>query len=296
MPLAEPNGPQKKRKRNSWIAYAFVGPFLLFYVLFLIYPALRVVYLSLTNSDIAGQGHFTGLANYHELIFDQEFWVAVGHTVYFVVLTVVPNTAVGFSLALLVLRLKRLRLPILSALFLPYVLPVSVVTNCIALWMLDANFGIVNNLLGTNTAWFGDAGFAMPGVALVTIWWTVGFNMLLFIAGLQNIPVEYYEAAALDGANGFQRFLFVTCPLIWPVASLVLILQLIAQFKIFDQVYLLTFGGPSNATTVVLLYMYREAFQQGRGGYASAVAMALVVIIVVVSLVQSRLLRVKTVR
>jgi multiple sugar transport system permease protein len=162
--------------------------------------------------------------------------------------------------------------------------------------MLDANFGIVNNLLGTNTAWFGDAGFAMPGVALVTIWWTVGFNMLLFIAGLQNIPVEYYEAAALDGANGFQRFLFVTCPLIWPVASLVLILQLIAQFKIFDQVYLLTFGGPSNATTVVLLYMYREAFQQGRGGYASAVAMALVVIIVVVSLVQSRLLRVKTVR
>jgi multiple sugar transport system permease protein len=294
MPPAEPKGLEKKRRKSSRTAWVLIAPFVIFYVLFLVYPALQVVYLSLTNSDIAGQGGLVGLANYQELISDQDFWAAVAHTVYFVVLTVVPNTAVGFFLALLVTRLKRLRLPILSAFFLPYVLPVSVVTTT-ALWILDANFGIVNNLLGTNTAWFGDASWAMPFVAMVTIWWTVGFNMLLFIAGLQNVPAEYYEAAALDGANGFQRFLFVTCPLIWPVTSLVLILQLILQFKIFDQVYLLTFGGPSNSTTVVLLYMYREAFQQNRGGYASAVAMALVIIIVIVSVVQSRLLRIKRV-
>jgi multiple sugar transport system permease protein len=294
MPPAEPKGLEKKRRKSSRTAWVLIAPFVIFYVLFLVYPALQVVYLSLTNSDIAGQGRLVGLANYQELISDQDFWAAVAHTVYFVVLTVVPNTAVGFFLALLVTRLKRLRLPILSAFFLPYVLPVSVVTTT-ALWILDANFGIVNNLLGTNTAWFGDASWAMPFVAMVTIWWTVGFNMLLFIAGLQNVPAEYYEAAALDGANGFQRFLFVTCPLIWPVTSLVLILQLILQFKIFDQVYLLTFGGPSNSTTVVLLSMYREAFQQNRGGYASAVAMALVIIIVIVSVVQSRLLRIKRV-
>jgi multiple sugar transport system permease protein len=294
MPPAEPKGLEKKRRKSSRTAWVLIAPFVIFYVLFLVYPALQVVYLSLTNSDIAGQGRLVGLANYQELISDQDFWAAVAHTVYFVVLTVVPNTVVGFFLALLVTRLKRLRLPILSAFFLPYVLPVSVVTTT-ALWILDANFGIVNNLLGTNTAWFGDASWAMPFVAMVTIWWTVGFNMLLFIAGLQNVPAEYYEAAALDGANGFQRFLFVTCPLIWPVTSLVLILQLILQFKIFDQVYLLTFGGPSNSTTVVLLYMYREAFQQNRGGYASAVAMALVIIIVIVSVVQSRLLRIKRV-
>ena len=269
-----------------------ITPFLLFYVLFLIYPALQVVYLSLTNSDIAGQGRLIGLANYRELVSDQDFWAAVWHTVYFVLLTVVPNTAAGFFLALLVLRLKRLRLPVLSAFFLPNVLPVSVVTNT-ALWILDANFGIINNLLGTNTAWFGDSILAMPCVAIVTIWWTVGFNMLLFVAGLQNIPSEYYEAAALDGANRFQRFCFVTCPLIWPVTSLVLVLQLILQFKIFDQVYLLTNGGPSNSTTVVLLYMYRQAFNQNRGGYASAVAMALVVIILAVAVIQSRVLRVK---
>jgi multiple sugar transport system permease protein len=295
MPPAEPNGLEKKRRKNSWAAWVLIAPFVIFYVLFLIYPALQVVYLSLTSSDIAGQGQFIGLSNYKELVSDQDFWAAVQHTVCFVVLTVVPNTAVGFFLALLVVRLKRLRLPILSAFFLPYVLPVSVVTTT-ALWILDANFGIVNNLLGSNTAWFGDSTWAMPGVAVVTIWWTVGFNMLLFIAGLQNIPTEYYEAAALDGASRLQQFLFVTCPLIWPVTSLVLILQLILQFKIFDQVYLLTFGGPSNSTMVVLLYMYREAFQQNRGGYASAVAIALVVIIVVVSVIQSRVLRVKPVR
>jgi multiple sugar transport system permease protein len=131
----------------------------------------------------------------------------------------------------------------------------------------------------------------MPAVAVVTIWWTVGFNMLLFIAGLQNIPHDLYEAAAIDGANGFQRFINITCPLIWPVASLVLVLQLIAQFKIFDQVYLLTGGGPYNSTLVVLLYMYRQAFQQNRGGYASAVAIMLVIIIILVSAVQVRLLR-----
>jgi multiple sugar transport system permease protein len=282
--------PQTPRRKRWPIAWALVAPFLFFYGLFLMYPAIQVCYLSLTNSDIAGQGGFIGLRNYVELMRDQDFWASVAHTVYFVVLTVVPNTAVGFFLALLVVRLKRLRLPILSAFFLPYILPVSVVTTT-ALWILDANFGIFNYFAGTAVAWFQDPTWAMPAVALVTIWWTVGFNMLLFIAGLQNIPGDLYEAAAIDGANALQRFIKITCPLIWPIASLVLVLQLIAQFKIFDQVYLLTGGGPYNSTTVVLLYMYRQAFQQNRGGYASAVAIVLVVIIILVSALQFQLLR-----
>lgn len=127
----------------------------------------------------------------------------------------------------------------------------------------------------------------------VTIWWTVGFNMLLFIAGLQNIPQEHFEAAALDGASGFDRFIHITCPLIWPVGSLVLVIQLILQFKIFDQIYLLTLGGPFNSTVVVLLYMYRQAFLQGRGGYAAAIALMLVLIIIAASLIQFRLLRIR---
>jgi len=290
MTKAQLNGQRTLRRKGLPIGWVFVAPFLFFYGVFLIYPAIQVCYLSLTNSDIAGQGGFVGLRNYIELMRDQDFWASVGHTLYFIVLTVVPNTAVGFFLALLVIRLKRLRLPILSAFFLPFVLPVSVVTTA-SLWILDTNFGIINYLFGTSIAWFQDPIWAMPAVAAVTIWWTVGFNMLLFIAGLQNISRDLYEAAALDGANAFQRFISITCPLIWPVTSLVLILQLIAQFKIFDQVYLLTQGGPYNSTVVVLLYMYRQAFQQNRGGYASAVAIVLVMIMLVISALQFRLLQ-----
>jgi multiple sugar transport system permease protein len=258
----------------------------------LIYPAIQVCYLSLTNSDIAGQGQLTGFNNFITLFQDRDFWASVIHTAYFVLLTVVPNTVLGFIFALLVVRLRRLRLFVLAAFFLPFVLPVSVVYDA-AIWVLDTNFGIVNLLLGSNIAWFQDLALAMPSVASVTIWWTVGFNMLLFIAGLQNIPQEYYEAAALDGASGFRRFIHITCPLIWPVASLVLVIQLILQFKIFDQIYLLTLGGPFNSTVVVLLYMYRQAFLQGRGGYAAAIALMLVLTIIVASLVQFRLLRIR---
>jgi multiple sugar transport system permease protein len=290
MTKAQLNGQRMLRRKGLPIGWVFVAPFLFFYGVFLIYPAIQVCYLSLTNSDIAGQGGFVGLRNYVELMRDQDFWASVGHTLYFIVLTVVPNTAVGFFLALLVVRLKRLRLPILSAFFLPFVLPVSVVTTA-SLWILDTNFGIINYLFGTSIAWFQDPIWAMPAVAAVTIWWTVGFNMLLFIAGLQNISPDLYEAAALDGANALQQFINITCPLIWPVTSLVLVLQLIAQFKIFDQVYLLTQGGPYNSTVVVLLYMYRQAFQLNRGGYASAVAIVLVVIMLMISAIQFRLLQ-----
>ena len=280
----------KPASHKQAIALLFVLPFLIFYVLFLIYPGIQACYLSLTNSEITGQGRFIGLGNFAELMHDADFWGSVLHTGYFVLLTVVPNTLIGFFLALLVVRLKRLRLVVLAAFFLPYVLPVSVVTTA-AIWILDANFGILNFLTGTNISWFQDPLWAMPSVAAVTIWWTVGFNVLLFIAGLQGIPQEYYEAAALDGASGFRRFAHITCPLIWPVTTLVLVLQLILQFKIFDQVYLLTLGGPYNSTLVVLLYMYRQAFQQNRGGYGAAIALVLVVIITVAAVVQFRVLR-----
>ena len=287
-----PGQGRKQSLRQKLAPWLFVLPFFALYVLFLAYPAIRVCYLSFTNSDIAGQGHFIGLDNYVTLFHDGDFWASVVHTGYFVLLTVVPNTLMGFLLALLVVRQKRLRLFVLACFFLPFILPVSVVSDT-ANWVLDPNFGIVNLLAGTNFAWFQDPALAMPAVAAVTIWWTVGLNMLLFIAGLQNIPQEYYEAAAIDGANRFHRFLNITCPLIWPVASLVLLLQLILQFKIFDQIYLLTLGGPFNSTVVVLLYMYRQGFQQGRGGYAATIALMLVLIIIVVSLIQFRVLRIK---
>ncbi|MBF6595299.1 MAG: sugar ABC transporter permease [Thermaceae bacterium] len=271
-----------------WLtALLMIVGFVLVYFFFLIYPSLRVLQLSFTNADIAGKGVFVGLANYARLLQDPNFWNALWNTLYFILLTVVPNTLLGFIMALLVLRLRRAQKLVLAAFFLPYVLPVSVVTN-LWIWLLDQNFGIINYLSQSSIAWFQDPVFAMPAVAFVTIWWTVGFNILLFMAALQNVPRELYEAAQLDGATSTQVFRYITWPMVWPVTSLVLLLQLIAQFKIFDQVYLLTGGGPFDKTMVVLLLLYRSAFQQQQGGYSSTIGVVLLVVILLTSLVQAR--------
>lgn len=284
-------GRQKQAQvRKRWMtALGMVAPFVLIYLLFLIYPTLRVIQLSFTNADLTGNGQWTGLANYIRLFREPTFWTALLNTLYFILLTVVPNTLVGLGLALLVMRLRRLRNLVLAAFFLPYVLPVSVVTS-VWNWVLDSNFGLFNFVTGSSVTWFQDPLWAMPAVAFVTVWWTVGFNVLLFIAGLQTIPPEIYEAASLDGATGARLFWSITWPSLWPVTSLVLLLQLIAQFKIFDQIYLLTGGGPFDKTLVLLLYSYREGFQQQHGGYASAIGVVLMVIIFVVSAVQVKLL------
>lgn len=288
---------QTKRKRNwrMWRdALLLIAPFTLLYAIFFLYPTFRVFQLSFTNAPLIGDGQYVGLANYERLLNDATFWKSLKNTFYFVLLTVIPNTAVGLVFALMVVRLVRLRSIILAAFFLPFMLPVSVVT-LIWQWLLDTNFGIAQYafqlFLGKSLAVFRNPDWAMPMVALITVWWTVGFNMLLFIAGLQGISKEYYEAASLDGATNIQVFRYITWPLLWPITALVLTLQMIAQLKIFDQVYLLTGGGPFNSTIVVLVQVYREAFQQFRGGYASAVSVALFVIILVASIVLYRFLR-----
>lgn len=267
-----------------------IAPFLVVYGVFLIYPAIRVFWLTFTSADLTGSGGaFVGLGNYARLVFDPLFWASLWHTVYFVLLTAAPSTALGLLLAILILRWNRLRPFFLAAFFLPYILPVSVVTMIWA-WILDPNFGVANYLVGTSIAWLDNATWAMPMVAFVTIWWMVGFNTVLFISGLQNIPVEIYEAARLDGCGAFRLFTSITWPMLYPVTVLVFTLQLILQFKIFNQVYLLTQGGPYNSTVVLLQYMYRQAFIQHNGGYAATIALSVFVLILVTSFIQYRLL------
>jgi multiple sugar transport system permease protein len=284
----------RRARRRLWLtALSLLAPFSLVYLFFLVYPTLRVLSLSFTNADIAGVGKFIGLQNYAHLVRDPLFWASLGHTLYFMLLCVVPNTAVGLLFALLLVRLHKARGVAQALFFLPYILPVSVVT-VIWIWMFDSSYGVVNFFLHTKIQWFQDALWAMPAVSFVTVWWTVGFNMLLFLAGLENIPREFYEAASLDGVKGFQAFRYLTWPLLWPVTSLVLILQVLAQWQIFNQVYLLTNGGPANKTIVVLQYMYVQGFQTGHGGYAATIAIALFLLILLTSIFQVRFLRVRS--
>ncbi|WP_019586229.1 carbohydrate ABC transporter permease [Deinococcus apachensis] len=284
--------PQATRRRTPGgpIALLMLAPFLIAYLLFFVFPIGRAVQLSLTQSSLTETGPFVGLTNYVQLAGDPDFWASVLHTGQFALYTVIPVTLLGMLMALAVNRLVRARNFAQALFFLPFVLPVSVVT-LLWQWILNSSFGLVHNLFGTDIAWFGEPTTAMPMVALVTVWWTVGFNMLLFLAGLQNISREVYEAAQLDGAQGWTAFRTITWPLLWPVTTLVLTLQLISSLKIFAQVYILTGGGPFNSTQVVLQYMYNTAFQNLDAGYASAIAVAFFLIILLVSLMQAALLR-----
>lgn len=286
----------RRRRRKNLIALSLVAPFLGVFALVFLYPTIEVIRLSFTDAPLIGEGRWVGLENYRRLLSDRLFYTAIWNNGYFLLLTVIPTTLIGLGIALMVDRLGgRLQALMLAVFFLPYVLPVSVVTQIWA-WMLDVQFGVLQPLIelvaGKPTAVFRHPAWVMPMIALVTIWWTNGFNVLLFLAGLRNIPAELHEAAALDGATPRQRFWRVTWPLLWPVTALVLTLQLILQLKLFDQVYLLSGGGPFNSSYVLLLLVYREAFQLNHGGYASAVALVLFALILVVSVLQFQLLRV----
>lgn len=287
----------ENRRRKSWIALVMVAPFLVIFTVFFLYPTVEMVHLSFTDAPLVGKGNWIGLENYRQLLSDKLFATSLKNNGYFVLLTVIPTTAIALLIALAINRLSGFKQAVVMSLFfLPYVLPVSVVTQ-IWTWMTDLQFGIAEPLIsllaGKPMAVFKNPYWVMPMIAVVTIWWTNGFNVLLFIAGLRNVPPELYEAAALDGATAWQRFSRVTWPLLWPVTALVLTLQLILQLKIFDQVYLLSKGGPFNSSYVLLMQVYRDAFQLNKGGYASAESTVLFVLIAVISVLQFQLLRIR---
>jgi multiple sugar transport system permease protein len=286
-----------RSKRTEILAASLLmAPFVVTYGVLFIYPTIKMAQLSLTNAPLIGPGNWVGLDNYFRLASDRLFSVAIWNTLYFVILSVIPSTLIGLLVALGVNRLKGwLQSVVLAAFFLPYVLPVSVVFR-IWQWMCDKDFGIAQHVVqlfnnGERLSIFRTIPMFMPAVAIVTIWWLIGFNVLLFIAGLRNISSEIYEAAELDGAGRWTQFRRITWPLIWPVTVLVFTIQLILQLKIFDQVYLFAAGGRVDTTIVMVQYILKQAFQMNKGGLAAAASMVLFVLIAALSVLQFQLLR-----
>jgi multiple sugar transport system permease protein len=288
----------KSRRNDIFVAGVLLAPFIVIYAVLFIYPTIRMVQLSFTNAPLIGEGTFVGFQNFIRLWHDRLFSTAIWDTVYFVILTVIPSTVLGLVIALGVNRLKGwVQSVILACFFLPYILPVSLVFRIWA-WTMDKDFGIAQYAIGLFTGGahvsiFRTIPLFMPAAALVTIWWLVGFNVLLFIAGLRNISTEIYEAASLDGAGRWTKFSAITWPLIWPVTVLVLTIQLILQLKIFDQVYLFSDGGRVDATMVVVQYIYKVAFQQNHGGLGAAASLVLFLVIVIFSVLQFQVLRIR---
>jgi multiple sugar transport system permease protein len=296
-PSAVPASPPRPARRifaDNRTAALFIAPFVAVYALLFVYPTLQMVWMSFTNSQLIVPGKWIGLGNYARLFGDRRFGFAVLHTFYFVALTVIPSTALGLGIAMLINRLKgRAQGFVLALFFIPYILPVATVTN-IWWFMLSYPDGVLQGpialLMGQPVHVFLTASWVLPTVALITIWWTTGFNILLFLAGLRNVPPELHEAARLDGAGRWRQFVHITLPLMWPVTALVFTIQLILQIKLFDQLYLMVREG-QDATLVLVQYIYNLGFQSDRGGYASTVAVALFVIVIIVSVLQFQLLR-----
>ena len=282
-------------KKEWLVAFVLLAPFLAVYGLIFVYPTIDMFLLSFTDAPLIGDGDYVGLENYTRLVRDRRFDTAIWNTAYFVAMSVVPGTAVALAIALGVSRLSgRMQAFVLALFFLPYILPVSVVYRLWD-WTMNFQFGIVMQVFDMvgieripvfkTTTWF------MPAVAFITIWWTSGFNILLFLAGLRAIPQEIYEAASLDNAGRWTTFRKVTWPLLWPITALNLTIQLILQMKIFDQVYLFSTGGRPNDNLVMVYYIFQRAFQSNHGGRAAAIAVVLFVIVVVVSVVNFQLTR-----
>jgi multiple sugar transport system permease protein len=289
-------------QRPGVAGFGFLAPFLLLYVLFLVGPSLYGLAMSFFHTSLVrgGLGEFAGFANYAEAFRTPEFWSSLGNTLWFTILTTPPLVVLALVFALLADRLVRGRWFFRLVFFAPYVLP-SAVIALIWTWIYTPDLGALSSWLGTLAGWFGlevsfpawtgDPDWAMLSVAVATVWWTLGFNFVLYLAGLQEIPRDLYEAASIDGASPWQQMTRITVPLLGRTTTLVAVLQAIASLKIFDQIYLITGGGPDFATRPAIQYIYDVGFTDYRVGYASAVSMLLFALILVVSLVWFSIVR-----
>lgn len=278
-------------ERDTVQGYLFLAPFLFVYSIFLIFPVFRGIYISLHRWDLlSGKRGFVGFSNYVRMFSnDSLFWVSTLHTVQFVLWSTPLLILLGLVLAVALNRQMPGMTVFRTIFFAPYVLSISVVT-LIWFMLLSPNRGILAAVLQNfgfePIAWLTTPALAMPAIVVTTIWWTLGFNIVLFLAGLQDIPEAIYEAARLDGASNWTLFWRITIPLLRRTILLVGILQIIASFQIFGQVYLMTQGGPANSTRVLVQHIYEQGFQSFRLGYSSAMSLFLFAIMLIISLFQ----------
>jgi multiple sugar transport system permease protein len=274
-----------------------LAPFALFYRVFLVGPLIYTFVAGFFNASLVkgGLGEWIGLENYRRALSSPDFWGSLWHSIWFTVLTTIPLVVIALVLAILADRFVRGRWFFRFAFFAPFVLPSSAV-SLIFMWIFADQIGLAQGVwtfFGAEHApsWLGDPDWAMLSIAGATVWWTVGFNFVLYLAGLQDIPRDVHEAAALDGAGPWQRIRHIVVPMLGRTTTLVTVLQVVASLKVFDQIYMMTGGGPDDSTRPGLLLVYQTGFEQGRVGYASTVSFLLFVIILLVSLVWFALIR-----
>jgi len=290
---AQPAWVRRWLSGETLLAWLFILPSMIGLVIFFMVPAVRGLYISFTNWDLLREPKFIGLANYQKLIGDKQFWQSLRVTGYYVLLNIPIQTALALGLAVLMHRLTN-SLLVRGILVLPWLIP-NVVVALLWLWMLDPQLGLLNQIIGVfgipRQPYLGSVTQAMPSIAAINIWRHVGYTALLIFAGLQTIPKDIYEAAAIDGASETLIFWSITIPLLRPVLVFVLVTTVIGSFQIFDTIAITTRGGPVDATRVIYYWIYEYAFSRFNMGYATTIAIALFLILITITIIQLRFFR-----
>ena len=294
------SAPALARSENNPAGYVFLAPALLLIGVFFMLPVLAAFILSLTDFDIYAVANldntrFLGLDNYIRLARSPDFWKALRNTMYFALVGGPLTIALSLGAAMLLNnRLVRWRGFFRTAFFTPFVTTLVAVA-IVWRYLYHPQYGLFNYALGmigiSPIDWLGDPRWAMPAIILMAAWKNFGYNMLIFIAGLQSIPDDLYEAANLDGASALQRFRHVTLPMLAPTLVFVAVITMIGYFQLFAEPYVMTRGGPLRSTTSIVLLMYEEGFRWWRMGYAAALAFVLFAIILLATWLQTRVRR-----
>lgn len=275
--------------RHRWSGLLFVAPYLATFVLMLVVPLIIGLRLSMTRSDLFGIKEFVGFDNFTRLFGDPVFLQTLWNTFYFVLLTVPVMTVIGLALALVLNNQSRWAAVLRAIFFASTVLSVTVVTLIWRLVLIPEGglAAVIASVIGKEpVAFLSEQALAMPSVAVTTIWWGIGLPMVLFLAALQQVPRDLYEAAALDNASRTRMLLSITLPSIRRTIVLVMIVGIILQFQLFGQPHLMTGGGPNNSTRPVVLFIYETGWKQWQLGYAAAASQVLFAMIAIVAMAQ----------
>jgi ABC-type sugar transport system permease subunit len=291
---------QPTRRRRKFAPYLWVLPAVLVYAIFKLVPMVAGFYLALLQWDGIEPAKFVGMQNFQRMLEDEVIVLTLLNNAKYAIGTVIGKTLLSLFLALLLHQALRGRSFYRTALFLPVVMS-FVVVGILWSWLYNGQFGLVNNLLqrlGLNFLildWLGDPKVALWSLVVVDIWKWYGFHMVIFLAGLQTIPGELYEAARIDGAGRWQQFWHITLPLLQPVMLVNVTLSLMGGFGVFDIPYVMTEGGPANSTTVMALHIYIRGFKFYKFGYAAALSYVLLTLVTVLAAIQMRLMGRETV-
>lgn len=272
---------KKPAGRRTIVGYIFIAPFILGFLLWFLIPALTSLWMAFQNWNMITPPEFTGLDNFRGIVSDRLFWQALKVTTVYTAVSVPLSMVLAFLLALLMNTKVRGIAVFRTIYYLPGIVP-AVANAVLWAWILNSEFGLLNaflHVLGLpKVLWLQEPEWALPALILMSLW-SLGGPMVIYLAGLQGIPNEFYEAAEIDGAGGWAKLWHVTIPLMSPVIFFNLIMGIIGTFQVFTAGYLITNGGPQNATLFYVLYLYRNAFQYLKMGYAAALAWVLAFII-----------------